>query len=123
MRLTFIELPTFTARWWKEKLGDEKLQEIQSVLLDRPEAGDSMPRTGGLRKIRLAPPKGAGKGKRFGYRVIYALIPEASTVYFFAVYGKWDKDDLTAAEETHYRDVLSALKKYHRRLAGESERS
>ena len=91
------------------------------MLLDRPEAGDSMPRTGGLRKIRLAPPKGAGKGKRFGYRVIYAHIPDASTVYFFAVYGKWDKDDLAAAEETYYRDVLAALKKYHRYLAGESE--
>jgi hypothetical protein len=122
MRLTFIELPPFTLRWRKEKLADEKLQEVQSAILDDPEAGDSMPRTGGLRKLRLAPPKGAGKGKSFGYRVIYAHLPEASTVYFFAVYGKWDKADLTADDEKYYRDVLTALKQYHRQLAGESER-
>lgn len=71
MRLTFIELPAFTSRWQREKLGDEKLQELQAVILEHPGAGDSMPRTGGLRKIRLAPRKGAGKGKSFGYRVIY----------------------------------------------------
>jgi len=43
MRLTFIELSAFTARWRKEKLTDEKLQEIQSAILDNPGAGDSMP--------------------------------------------------------------------------------
>lgn len=116
MRTTFIELPAFTARWKREGLADEKLQEVQSAILENPDAGDPMPRTGGLRKIRLAPPKGRGKGKSFGYRVIYANLREASTVYFFAVYGKWDKSDLTAAEERHYRDVLSALKAYHRKL-------
>lgn len=121
MRLTFIELPPFTARWRREKLSDEKLQEVQSAILENPAAGDSMPRTGGLRKIRLAPPKGGGKGKSFGYRVIYAHIPAAAAVYLFAVYGKWDQDNLTPSEEKYYRDVLAALKKYHRQLAGESD--
>jgi len=41
--------------------------------------------------------------------------------YLFAVYGKWDQVNLTKAEEKHCRDVLSALKKYHRQLAGESD--
>jgi hypothetical protein len=121
--MTFIELPAFTARWRKEQLSDEKLQEVQESILEDPNAGDSMPRTGGLRKIRLAPRKGAGKGKSIGYRVIYAHIPDASAMYLFAVYGKWDQRDLSASEEKYYRDVLSMLKKYHRQLAGESERT
>jgi len=54
-------------------------------------------------------------------RVIYADILQADTVYLFAVYGKWDQDDLTKAEEKQYRDVLSALKNYHRQLAEEGD--
>jgi len=53
--------------------------------------------------------------------VIYAHILQADTVYLFAIYGKWDQDGLTKAEEKHYRDVLSALKKHHRQLAEESD--
>jgi hypothetical protein len=34
MRLTFIELPAFTSRWQKERLGDETLQEVQAAILE-----------------------------------------------------------------------------------------
>ena len=93
-------------------------RKFRAAILENPGAGDSMPRTGGLRKIRLAPPKGAGKGKSFGYRVIYAHLPEASTIYLFAVYGKWDQRNLTAAEEKYYRNVLSALRRITGNLPG-----
>ena len=74
-------------------------------------------------RFGLPPRKGAGKGKSFGYRIVYAHIPDASVIYLFAVCGKWDQRDLTASEEKYYRDVLSMLKKYHRQLAGESEQT
>lgn len=41
---------------------------------------------------------GRGKGKRGGLRVIYLYTPEAAMIDLLTVYGKDEKDDLTAAE-------------------------
>ena len=43
-----------------------------------------------------------GKGKRGGLRVIYLHTPEAATVDLFTVYGKDEKDDLSADELKAY---------------------
>jgi hypothetical protein len=50
-----------------------------------PEAGDLMPETGGVRKLRWALP---GKGKRGGARVIYFFHDERLPVFLLAMYGK-----------------------------------
>ncbi|MGH7576080.1 MAG: hypothetical protein ACREM1_13260 [Longimicrobiales bacterium] len=46
------------------------LRDLQLTLLDRPEAGDLDPGTGGLRKVRMRDPA-RGKGKRGGARAHY----------------------------------------------------
>jgi hypothetical protein len=50
-----------------------------------PEAGNLMPETGGVRKLRWALP---GKGKRGGARVIYFFHNERLPVFLLAMYGK-----------------------------------
>ena len=66
--------------------------------MENPNAGDVMPGCGGLRKIRTADPKRA-KGKRGGARVIYLHVPLAKRFSLRDVYGKDEKDDLSAAEK------------------------
>lgn len=57
----------------------------------RPESGDLIKESGGLRKIRWSLP---GSGKRGGIRVIYYFDPP-DTVYLIFPYRKSKKEDLT----------------------------
>jgi hypothetical protein len=103
MTLTFVEMPWFTERL-KSRLFDDSLRALQNELLANPRKGKAMPGCGGLRKIRAGDPS-RGKGKRGGMRVIYLYIPEAFRIDLIDVYGKDEKDDLSAAEKR----VLAAL--------------
>jgi hypothetical protein len=49
--MLFVETPLFT-ELIKELLTDDEYRELQEVLLTRPETGDLIPGSGGLRKIR-----------------------------------------------------------------------
>jgi hypothetical protein len=57
---TFIELPVFT-RYAADCLDDADLAMLQQNLAANPEAGDLVPGTGGVRKLRWMRP---GMGKR-----------------------------------------------------------
>jgi hypothetical protein len=65
--MIFIETAVFTRRI-AELLDEDDYFELQTTLLIDPEAGDLIPGTGGIRKIRIA---ANGHGKRGGARVIY----------------------------------------------------
>jgi len=69
MKLVFVELPAFE-RHRADYLDDDGFRALQNLLMKNPEAGDLMPDTGGLRKLRFADAR-RGKGKRGGLRVIY----------------------------------------------------
>ena len=43
----------FTKKWKELGLTDENLRDLQNILLENPKTGDSIQRTGGLRKIRI----------------------------------------------------------------------
>ena len=58
-----------------------------------PEAGDVIPGTGGLRKLRFADER-RGKGKRGGLRVIYYWWDPGSQFWLFTIY---DKDETKGA--------------------------
>ena len=61
--MVFYETDVFTARI-VEFIDDESYAALQAVLVADPEAGDLVPKTRGLRKIRWM---GSGRGKRGGY--------------------------------------------------------
>lgn len=64
--MIFYETDVFTARIL-DLIDDESYSALQSILVADPEAGDLIPRTRGLRKIRWM---GSGRGKSGGIRVI-----------------------------------------------------
>ena len=64
---TVIETPTFTRQADKLFSEDERREPID-MLAENPLAGDEIPGTGGVRKLRFTT---SGRGKRGGARVIY----------------------------------------------------
>lgn len=109
MKKTFVETRVFSARV-KLRLTDEGLRQLQNDLMVDPQAGDVMPGCGGLRKIRAADVS-RGKGKRGGVRIIYLHIPEAERIDLISIYGKDEKDDLSAAEKKILKTLVDELRR------------
>ncbi len=99
--ITFYETDIFTARI-VDLISDDSYAELQSVLITDPEAGDLMPRSRGLRKIRW---RSAGKGKRGGIRIIYYLV-EREEIFMLFVYTKSDRNDITHQQALKLRDLV-----------------
>lgn len=72
-----------------------------------PEAGDLIPETGGLRKLRWS---ARGKGRRGGSRVIYYFHNLEVPVFLMAIYMKAVQSDLSPAQRKALTRQLRALK-------------
>jgi hypothetical protein len=90
--MIFVELPPFVA-FREANWNDEDLRALQNFLLASPDAGDVMPGSGGLRKLRWSI---RGRGKRGGARVIYYhRHVSGECVYLIYAYAKNVREDLT----------------------------
>ncbi|MEP7384384.1 MAG: type II toxin-antitoxin system RelE/ParE family toxin [Gemmatimonadota bacterium] len=92
--MRFVETSVFTASL-RRHLDEEQYRALQIALLLRPEQGDVIRGSGGVRKLRWA---GSGRGKRGGVRVIYYWAVEPSICYMLFVYAKNEQGDLTPAQ-------------------------
>lgn len=72
--MVFIEAPLFS-RQLADYLDEDEYGTLQWALTLHPEAGTVVRGSGGVRKLRWAPP---GRGKRGGLRVIYYWRSEAA---------------------------------------------
>ena len=91
--MIFIETSIFTKEI-KRLLPDEEYRALQGALHLRPDAGDLIRGSGGLRKIRWNLP---GKGKRGSLRVIYYW-DTPDTIYMLLPYAKTEQEDLTPTQ-------------------------
>ena len=103
---TVVETPTFSRQADKLFSEDDK-RELIHLLAASPLAGDEIPGTGGVRKLRFA---ASGRGKRGGARVIYYYLDDAMPVYALLAYAKAAKTDLTPKEKRAVSAVAAALK-------------
>jgi mRNA-degrading endonuclease RelE of RelBE toxin-antitoxin system len=90
---TVIETPVYlkhTAAFWDEA----ERESFVTFIADNPDAGDVIPGTQGLRKVRFAR---AGMGKRGGVRVIYLLKNEREETLLLAAHTKTEHDTLSKA--------------------------
>lgn len=103
----FIISEPFDNAWSRLGHTDDDLLDLQEKLLGNPDAGEVIPETGGLRKIRVG---SKGKGKRGGARVIYVDFVVIETIYLFYVYGKNEQENLTEADKKEYKELIAELK-------------
>ena len=106
MKGTFVELPAFE-RHRSTYLDDDAFLALQNLLMNHPEAGDLIPDTGGLRKLRFADQR-RGKGKRGGLRVIYYWWIAGLQFWLFTLYDKDEMDDLTPQQRKALKGMIKA---------------
>lgn len=100
------ETPLFT-RQTEKLFSDDEKRELIDFLAANPLAGDEIPGTGGVRKVRFA---ASGHGKRGGARVIYYYLDESMPIYALLAYAKNAKTDMTAEEKRAVSGLAAALK-------------
>jgi len=106
-RITVAETPLFlrqAAEVWSE---DEHVEFVNYISAN-PEAGDVIPETGGVRKIRWGR---SGMGKRGGARVVYFYHDGKRPLYLLLVYAKARREDLSSADKQAVRKFAAILKR------------
>ena len=106
MKAVFVELPAFE-RHRRNYLDDDAFRGLQDLLMKHPQAGNPMPDTGGLRKLRFADAR-RGKGKRGGLRVIYYWWDTGSQFWLFTLYDKDEMADLTPQQRKAFKTMIKA---------------
>ncbi len=81
-------------------------------MAENPEAGDPIPGTGGVRKLRFA---AQARGKSGGIRVIYYYFDEGMPVYALLAYGKGEQVNLTPDQKRKVATFANAIKAEARR--------
>ena len=104
VQAVFVELPAFQ-RHRADYLDDDAFLRLQRLLMLDPDAGDVIPGTGGLSKLRFADDR-RGKGKRGGLRVIYYWWDTGSQFWLFTVFDKGEMSDLTATERKALKEMM-----------------
>ena len=106
MLITVAETPLFVRQAEAVWDGTER-EAFVNFIAGNPEAGDVIPETGGVRKIRWAR---AGMGKRGGARVIYFYHDTTRPLYLLLVYAKAQRENLTPEEKRMVRKLAATLK-------------
>ena len=88
----FVETPLFT-RLVTDYLSDDEYLKLQQALAENPAAGDLIPGSGGVRKLRWAR---RGQGKRGGLRVIYYVRTRLGIIWMLTLYAKNVADNIPA---------------------------
>ena len=101
---TVIETLLFQKQWplyWSE----EERGAFASYIAQTPDAGDVVPESGGIRKVRW---RRAGSGKSGGVRVIYFTRTAAEEVVLLTLYAKSKTDNLTGPKLKEIRHALES---------------
>lgn len=104
--LTVVETSAFLRRAEK-LLTDEEHDDLLLYLSIFRDAGDEIPGTGGVRKLRYAV---QGKGKRGGVRVIYYYFDEQNPLYALLLYAKNEQANLSPDQKKFVKAIAAAVK-------------
>jgi hypothetical protein len=109
MRLSFIHLESFRTKWRSYGLTDEDLQALEAMIMEHPEKGVVMAGTGGVRKIRFAPPSWH-TGKSGATRVCYVWFVESAICGLVWVFAKNEQPNLDAKTKSLVRKIVDGLR-------------
>ncbi|MGH8617571.1 MAG: type II toxin-antitoxin system RelE/ParE family toxin [Burkholderiales bacterium] len=99
---TVVETTLFQKQWphyWSE----EERGEFAAHIAGFPDAGDVVPNSGGIRKVRW---RRAGTGKSGGVRVIYFTRTAEEEIVLLLIYAKSRTDNITGPRLKEIRRAL-----------------
>jgi mRNA-degrading endonuclease RelE of RelBE toxin-antitoxin system len=96
------------AKLWTEDDRDAFVDFIAA----NPDAGDVIPDTGGLRKVRWGR---TGTGKRGGVRIIYFYHDDTMPLYLLLIYAKAERENWTRDEKRRAQALTETIKQAYRR--------
>jgi hypothetical protein len=109
--MTVVELPLFQ-RLADGLWDDGEREAFVDYIARNPEAGDVIPATGGVRKLRWCR---QGTGKRGGTRVIYFYHDAQMPLFLLLLYAKAQRADMTPDEKKQVRILAAVLKQEYRK--------
>jgi mRNA-degrading endonuclease RelE of RelBE toxin-antitoxin system len=101
-----VEVPPFADRAGRVWTDDER-EQFTDFIARNPEAGNVIPGTGGLRKVRW---KQRARGRRGGTRVIYYFHDDTAPLFLLTVHAKSQKADLTHSERKRMTALTATVK-------------
>jgi hypothetical protein len=102
--MLFVETSLFTAQL-PRYLSDDEYRQFEAHLVERPDAGEVIRGSGGIRKVRWA---ARGRGKSGGVRVMY-FWAAAAQIYLLTIYAKSERSDIDRATLRRIADKLELL--------------
>ena len=100
--LTVVATSVFR-RLWPHYWTEEQRGRFAAYISEHPLAGDVVPESGGLRKVRWGR---QGSGKSGGVRVIYYLQTYEGQIVLLTIYTKSETDNVTGAKLKAIRRAL-----------------
>jgi hypothetical protein len=100
--MKIIETSVFT-RQIQALMVDDDYRLLQEALVIRPELGNIIPGSGGVRKMRWS---AQGRGKRGGARVVYYWAVNDETLFMLLAYGKSSQENMTQAQVKILRKIV-----------------
>ncbi len=103
--VTVVETPEFIRRVEKRMTDDER-EALIVFLAANPTAGDLVPGTGGVRKLRWGL---EGRGKRGGARITYFFHSTRLPLFLLTAFAKNERTDLSQADRNGFRKMTKRL--------------
>ena len=109
--ISVIETPEFLSAV-RKLISAEKRALLVDYLAYHPTAGDLIPGTGGVRKLRWGL---EGRGKRGGARVVYFYHDPDVPIFVLTAYAKNERADLSQQDRNDFRKLTGLLAKTFKR--------
>lgn len=109
--ISVVETPEFLSAT-RKLMSDDDRSLLVDYLAYNPTAGDLIPGTGGVRKLRW---RLEGRGKRGGARVIYFHHDVGTPLFVLTAFAKNDRADLTQQDRNDFRQLTALLVKAFKR--------
>ena len=103
--VSVVEMPEFQAAT-RRMMAEEERSLLVDYLAYNPTAGELIPGTGGVRKLRWAL---EGRGKRGGARVGDFYHNEAMPLFALTAYAKNERANLSQADRNDFRRLTALL--------------
>src|SRR5262245_52671535 len=103
--ISVVETPEFLSAI-RKLMSDEERILLVDYLAYNPMAGDLIPGTGGVRKLRW---RLEGRGKRGGARVIYFHHDGGMPLFLLTAFAKNDRADVSQQDRNDFRQLTALL--------------